>query len=228
MNPADAKRLLLKLFIGFLGITAFVAILSVLSGDFGEFQLKVLATTFSISAASICSMSCAAFIERKRKRGLGMLGMVCCAGAAAMVVGGVWLEVGEEIYWKSTVSLIVTAVGFAHAFLLALPGLDTKHRWVQTASTLFIAILAVQIVVAVWAEINDAGYFKLLAVVSIIVVLLTLVIPILMKIRKGGESSPKTLLLTEAGDGTYVDQQGALYQVTRIDGSGSRPDETRQ
>ncbi|HWL53990.1 MAG TPA: hypothetical protein VNQ90_16230 [Chthoniobacteraceae bacterium] len=222
MTPIDAKRLFLKLFIGFLGVTAFVAILSVLSGDFGEFQLKVLATTFSISAASICSMSCAAFIEKTRKRGAGVLGMVCSAVAAVMVVGGVWLDIGGEIYWKSTVSLIVAAVGFAHAFLLALPGLDARHRWAQTAADVFIAILAVQIVVAVWGEINDAGYFKLLAVVSIIVVLLTLVIPILMKIQKGSESSPKTLVLTETGDGTYRDQYGIIYQVTRMDDGDSR------
>lgn len=61
MNYTEIRRLLLKIFIGFLSLTALVAILSVLSHKFGETQLKVLLTTLSITAGSICAMSCAAY-----------------------------------------------------------------------------------------------------------------------------------------------------------------------
>ena len=89
MNPENAKRIFLKLFIGFLSLTATIAILSVLSGDFDEFQLKILASSFSISAASICSMSCAAFVEKKKKKELGILGGTFSAIAAAFVIIGI-------------------------------------------------------------------------------------------------------------------------------------------
>ena len=217
MNPREAKRLFLKLFIGFLSLTAAIAILSVLSGDFGEFQLKVLATTFSISAASICSMSCAAFIDKKKKRELGVIGIVFSGIAAALMTGGVWIDINEEAYWKITISFIVFAMALAHAFLLILPDLDSEHRWAQTASCVAISILALQIVSAVWGEIDDEGYYKFLAAVSIVVVLLTLVIPILMKMRKGIDDSVRTLVLTENQDGTFCDQPGTIYRVTEID-----------
>ncbi len=226
MNPTEAKRVFLKLFIGFLSLTAAIAILSVLSGDFGEFQLKVLVTTFSISAASICSMSCAAFMEKKKKKELGILGILFAAIATALVVGSLWWEINEAVYWKVTISFIVFAVAFAHAFLLVLPDLDPGHRWTQKASGVCIGVLALQIVSAIWGEIDHEGYFRLIAVVSIVVVLLTLVIPILMKIRKGGADLVRTLVLTENQDGTFCDQSGTVYSVTEVktepDSGGNR------
>ena len=66
MDYSEIRKLALKIFIGFLGLTAVIAIISVLAGQFGELQWKILGTTFTISAASICSMSCAAFIEKKK------------------------------------------------------------------------------------------------------------------------------------------------------------------
>ena len=75
MNSRELKRTLLKVFVGFLSLTAAIAILSVLTGEFGAFQVKVLATTMTISAASICAMSCAAFIEIRRKKVLGTIGI---------------------------------------------------------------------------------------------------------------------------------------------------------
>ncbi len=221
MNPGEAKSVFLKLFIGFLSLTAAIAILSVLSGDFGDFQLKVLATTFTISAASICSMSCAAFIDKKKKREFGLVGIVLSGIAAALVIAGMWSEMDEEAYWKITLSLIVFSVALAHAFLLILPDLDSEHRWARKVSCVAVGILALQITGAVWGEIDDEGYYKLLAAVSIVVVLLTLVIPILVKIRKGGDSSIKTLVLTENQDGTFCDQSGTIYQVTKIEAGQS-------
>lgn len=217
MNPENAKRIFLKLFIGFLSLTAAIAILSVLSGDFDEFQLKILASSFSISAASICSMSCAAFVEKKKKKELGILGGTFSAIAAALVIIGIWSEVSSEAYWKVTISCILFAVAFAHTFLLALPDLYLQHRWTQRASTISISILALLIVTALWGEIDDENYYRLLAVVSIVVVLLTLVVPILMKVRKSSAAATKNLVLTESQDGTFVDASGNIYRVTKID-----------
>ena len=53
MNYTAIRKLSLKIFLGFLGFTALVAIVSLLSGEFGHLQVKVLATSVAISAASI-------------------------------------------------------------------------------------------------------------------------------------------------------------------------------
>jgi hypothetical protein len=178
MNYTEIRRLLLKVFIEFLSLTALVAITSVLSREFGQTQLKVLATTFSISAGSICAMSCAGFLERKGAKGVGLAGILAAAVAVLMVIGGVWGEIKDTDYWKTTMTSIVISIAFAHGCLLRLPNLAASYRWTQTVSTILIGLLAVQIILAILGEIKDEGYYRLMAALSVLAVLVTLVIPI--------------------------------------------------
>ena len=96
MDYSALRKLALKFFLVFLGLTALVAIVSVLTGSFGELQLKILATSFAISSASILAMSCAAFIERKKRVVLGISGVLLSAMAACLVIAGLWLESESE------------------------------------------------------------------------------------------------------------------------------------
>jgi hypothetical protein len=216
MDYTNLRKLSLKVFLGFLGLTAIIAIISVLSGEFGELQMKVLATSLTISAASICSMSCAAFIEKKSPKELGMSGIVLSVVAAGLLIAGIWLQPHSDEYWKTSVTFIIAAVVFAHAFLLILPTLDATHRWVQRVSTLSIGILALQIAVAVWGEINNEAYYRALAVVAIIVGLETLAIPMLMKLRKGDVPKKQTLILEQVAGDMYKDTTGRQYQLKEI------------
>ncbi len=206
----------LKVFIGFLIITAVIAIITVLAGDFGELQLKILATTFMISAASICSMSCAAFIEKRKLASVGLAGIVLSAVGAFLVIAGLWGEVDSERYWKTTVTFLVCSVAAAHAFLLVIPRLDGRHVWVQVVSVASIGILAVQIIAAVWSEIDEENYYRMLTVVAILVGLETLVVPILMKLRKGSGEKAKPLILENIDGEMYRDSAGKIYKVTEI------------
>ena len=234
MNYTDIRRLLLKIFIGFLSLTALVAIFSVLSHQFGETQLKVLLTTFSISAGSICSMSCAAFLERQGAKGtgkgVGFAGILAASVAVLLAIVGVWGEVKEAEFWKTTATFIVVAVAFAHACLLRLPNLASSHRWTQTVSTILIGFLGVQIVLAVWGEIHDDLYYRFMAVVSVLVVLMTLVIPICTKLGGKADEGPEALVhvaeqcdplpehlvLRKVSGAVFADQAGRTYRVTEI------------
>src|SRR6476619_1698791 len=113
MNFAKMRSVLLKVFIGFLSLTALIAIVSVLGGEFGNTQLKVLITTCSISAASICAMACAALVERKNAKVLGGTGIFIASVAALMVIVGAWSEIAEEGYWRITAILVAASVCFA-------------------------------------------------------------------------------------------------------------------
>jgi MFS family permease len=224
MDYTKFRRFSLKVFIGFLGLTALIAMVSVLMGTFGELQKKILATTFTISAASICSMSCAAFIDRKKLVLLGLFGVLLSVSAAVLVITGVWSEMKNDVIEKIIITLIVSAVAFAFAFLLVLPELDDRQKWVQALSSVFIAILALQAVVAVWLEgyikLND-WYYRLLAVVAIIVALETMVIPILMKLRKvDGRKNGRMVLERIDGD-VYRDTAGKRYRLTEMDTESS-------
>jgi len=222
MNLHAVRKILLWAFIGFLSLTALIAIVSVLNGPFGEMQLKVLATTFTISAASICAMSCAAFAE-KRRAPAGFAGMILAAAAAIMAITGIWREMDNEEFWKTTVVLIVISVACAHALLLLIPNLAANHRWTQIAACVFIAALAFQIVFAVCKEIRSEGYYRWLAVVSIIVVLLTLIVPVCAKLGGKQAVPSERLVLSKISDGLYTDQSGRKLRVTEIE-TGNWPE----
>ncbi|MEJ2246859.1 MAG: hypothetical protein P8Y80_12395 [Acidobacteriota bacterium] len=215
MNYAGLSKISLRVFLGFLGLTALIAIVTVLSGEFGELQMKVLVTTFTISAASICAMSCAAFIVKKNRLAIGLGGIFLTVITAVLVICGIWPEIDSEIYWKTTGTIGVTAIACAHGFLLYLPNLGKRYRWVQNISFLSIVVLALQIIVAMWGEIPDEAYYRFLTVVAIMVGLETLSIPILFRMGKGQKR--ELLILEKLEDGTYRDTGGKRYQVNSLE-----------
>jgi heme/copper-type cytochrome/quinol oxidase subunit 4 len=219
MNYKEVRRFSLLVFIGFLILTALIAIVSVLSGTFGEIQEKILATTFTISAASFCSMACAAFMEKKKRPALGMTGIVLCVLTAVLVIIGIWWMQDREPYWKATGTCGVLALAFTHAFLLALPNLDDRQKWVQFVSFVCIGILSALILVAIWFHNQEweEMYNRVLTVTAILVGLETLVIPILMKLRKGQVPGGEKLVLEQVEGDLYRDTAGKKYRLTQID-----------
>lgn len=220
MDFIAVKKSSLKLFIGFLALTAAVAIVSVLSGEFGETQFKILSTCFTISVASIGSMACAAFIERKKRIRLGVLGILLTISGATLLIVGLWSETQNEEFWKAAATVSVIAIGFVHAFVLSFPELEARTQWVQRVAPVVIGLLAILIVLAIWLEIDSETYIRLTTVVSIIVVLNTVVIPILARIRKGlketREREGSTLVLQAIGPNLFIDPDGTMYEVHPI------------
>jgi hypothetical protein len=153
---------------------------------------------------------------------VGLLGVVLSVSAAILVIGGIWSEIQNNVAEKIMITLIVSAVAFAYAFLLVLPELDERHKWVQPVSSVSIGILALQAIVFVWGDIENNWYFRFIAVVAIIVGLETVVIPILMKLRKiGGRANGKIVLEKIEGD-VYRDTSGKKYRLTEIEGQPSK------
>jgi hypothetical protein len=108
-------------------------------------------------------------------------------------------------------------VAFAHAFLLALPELSKRHFWVQKATAVTIGILAIQIITAIWIEIENAVYFQSLAVIAILTGLETLVIPLLLKLGVKEKVQSKELILTHVDNNLYKNSSGDMYEVKTLD-----------
>lgn len=216
MDFTDLRKGFLKLFLGFLGITALVAIISVISGELGRLQVKILITCFTISAASISGMACAAFIERRQFSWPGLLGIALAVLSAILVITGVWMESGDEMYWKVTATIITLAIGTAHGFLLNLPDLDKMSHWVQTVSTGTISLLVLLILVVIWVEVETEWFYRFLTVVSILTGLVTLAIPILMKLRTDTGNDEEQLLLKRLEFQKYQAPNGDIYHVEKI------------
>lgn len=223
MTDFTTPRRYLRLFIAFLALTALVAVVCVLSGDFGDFQLRTLITTATISLVSIDCMACAAFIGRRGRPQLGKAGMGLAVAAGALLVLGVWASVTGEAYWRLTGVAITVAVATAHAFLVLLPDLAPRHRWVQPLTLGSIGVLALQVVAAIVGEIESGGYYQLLAAVAIVVTLETLVLPILARLSRGEDGSAldaadagRRLELVEVEGEVFRDASGRRYRVVAL------------
>ena len=218
MDYGEARKRALKLFIGFLTLTGLIAIGCVVIGDLGELELKILATSFTIAAASVASMGCTAFIERQHRPALGLTGIALAISAAVLVILGLWLDLDNELFTDLKLTLIVSAVAVSYALLLLSPTLDERHAWIQRVSTAAITVLALLIVVDIWGDIEDSAYYQLLAAVAIVVGILTVVVPITLKLRSGDSGPSRRLLLEHITGDQYRDAAGNTYRVTPSSG----------
>jgi hypothetical protein len=215
MDYSEIKSLSLKSFIGFLILTAVIAIFTVVSGEVGDLQAKILGTTFTVSIASICAMSCAAFLEKRNFKPAGISGMAFSLLSAILIISEIWTEFDNNLYFDITIAAVVCAFSFAHSLLLYLPDLADDKKWVQHSAAVFITILAVQIIAGIWFEIDNQIYFRAMTVVAILVGLETLVIPILMKLHDRDAEGKEILTLEKIDENTYKDASGIMYDVQK-------------
>ena len=227
MNYKTFRRRALQIAIGFLVLTALVAIVSVFMDDFGHVYTKILATCFTISVACLCIIASTAFIEQRQQVALGSVGILLSLVAAGLIISGLWAELRFDWYWKTSACLTVCAVASAHCFLLLIPQLDRRQQWLRWTASLSIGLLAVQSLISICLQLKTNLHSQLIGVVSILVGLQTVLIPIFMKMRKGETSPALQLQLTQVEGNRYRDASGREYllQETAQDNHESADDD---
>ena len=118
MNIVLLRQLSLRGFVGFLSLTALVAVVTVLVGNFGDLQFKILASSFSVSITSICVMSGAVFMESRGPRWLGVLGIAIALLGLVLINLGLWFQPGNWTYWKVVFVFIVLLVALISGALI--------------------------------------------------------------------------------------------------------------
>jgi hypothetical protein len=149
----------------------------------------------------------------------GTTGILLAMVAAALVITGVWSHAQSPHFWKTTVVVSVFAIASAHCLALLAIRIPTSRSWLRWLTGTNIFLLAGVVAYMVVAEPHSDGMFRLVTVLAILAALETLIIPILSWVDKSG--TPRTLVLTERGDGTYCDKDGRVYQVTEVRGPDS-------
>lgn len=170
-------------------VSALLGIAALLIGEFGELQAKVLLTTVSVSAFSICALCCAALFETGRATALPAAGILIGGLGGLLVVCGIWGEPGSEGYWKTAGSFAVVGVAIAHMCLLSLARLKSGHAWALWAAYATIGLLTLMIVRAIWYEPEEETFFRWMGVDAILVTALSILIPVLHRLG-GGPSEP--------------------------------------
>jgi len=185
MQPLQLKRLFLYLLILSVCLSALTGIVVLLAGDFGWMQVRILLTTVTLTAASICGLACGALWERGRLRALALGGIALAVLSGAALIAGMWIEVTFEAYWKTAASLTVFAIAAAHLSLLSLARLASRFRWAWVGAYVSIISLALLIVGMILGEAgNPEAMFRILGVLAIISTSFTIMIPILHRLSR--------------------------------------------
>ncbi|MFM6982429.1 MAG: hypothetical protein ACKOWP_06685 [Microbacteriaceae bacterium] len=215
------RRIIVWVIIVSLVITAGVGIATLLSGEMGETQSKVLITTLAIAGFSVTALCHLAVLNRD-VRVVGWAGIVSSAlglVAALMLIWRTWdyeQQFIDQEFWdliqKSFFVLLISALSFAHANLMLLLAHSTR-RWMRMAlgaNLILITLVAVMVIPVVISEGEFPGalisdtYWRLFGVVAILDALGTIALPV------------TTLIMRRQHDGDHVAAPVAASATSHI------------
>ncbi|MEO9014967.1 MAG: hypothetical protein ABI275_06560 [Terrimesophilobacter sp.] len=177
-----------------LSLTALVGIATLLGGDFGEVQGRIMMTTLVIGAFSVLALADLA-VAGRRFEWCGYTGIL--AAAVGLVVGLylVWTDAeADAVFWKTLGIAAVLAASLAHANLLLLLG-ERRRSVVRTSLWITVGVIAVLagMIIALIVTDGDIGtdtYARILGTVAILDGLGTILVPVVSRFLRD-ESSPR-------------------------------------
>ncbi len=172
----NARRVLLRAVVTALTVTALVAISALLAGDFGETEWKVLATTSGFALASLFALRGTILLDRGIHRRLGWTVVALSALAFLLLLKVLWVDDGgSEWTWKT----LTVAAGLAGALGQIATSISRRRpsdppsiRPLSAAAA--VCALTVELLIAAAAidEIDDGAFYRFLAAVFVLDVLL--------------------------------------------------------
>lgn len=187
MENLNLKKFFLYLLIASVSLSAILGIGVILFGDFGEFEMKILLTTLTVTITSILGLACGACLEAKRGKILSYAGIILSTIAAALFIFFTWTDFkGGEIPIKSAMSVLILAVACSHISLLSIARLDKRFLWSHYAVHVSIWSLTAILIYLIWIEKDYSSDLipRVLGVLSIIIAALTIITPIFHKLSR--------------------------------------------
>jgi hypothetical protein len=162
------QRRLLQVLVLSVAICAILGVVFLLTGSFGEFEIRVLVTGLLIAGATMPAMACAGALGRGRAPVLGRLGLASAALGFGMLVAAVWRDGASDTYFKVALSAVIGSYGAAHVSALSLADLGPRLRWVLGVAVASSAALATMLIYMMWGSGWDNEWFaRLLGAVAI-------------------------------------------------------------
>ena len=192
MGKLNLKKFFLYSLIASIGISAFLGIVVIIFGNFGEFESKVLLTAVTITVTSILGLPCGAYLETGRGRALPLIGIVLSVISSVMWLIIVWAwQDQNSTFVKILISVTIFATACSHLSLLSLAKLDSRFKWSYSAAHALIWVLASFLIWLVWTIENDISDLagRIIGVLSIAVAAVTVATPIFHKLSNSGTTN---------------------------------------
>jgi hypothetical protein len=217
VDLTSARRVFLLGLVGSMCATAALAIGILLFSEFDETAGRILGSTAALSFFSLLALPAGVLLDRGRFRAPAWASLVVSALGLVLVLLLLWVdwEDDPEELGKSAMTVTALAVAGTQATATTARRREDDSRAVSALYALgavLAFVLAAMVAVAVWAEIESAGFFRAVGALAVLVVLATLLQPVLRRIAgtapEPGAGATHRIRVTLA-DGRSVDREAA-------------------
>lgn len=220
-RPQRVRKLLLRVLVGFLVLTAVIAIIDVWT-DVDE-DGRILVSSFIISMTCLLALSGAALLDRQPNAAPGLASLVISALAGLLSLYLVWVEPRGEQWFRLLASAWLWSLTFSLHSLLSLAGMPARLRWLEAATPAVLYLAGAVATAAIYELLgqNDTVYY-LLATLYILATLGSLIMLIthLMHRHEQRQPKPEALILVPLPDDPELFEDMATqrrYRVLEID-----------
>lgn len=188
MRPTStpAKRILVLALVSTLSAAALLAVGILLLGRFGQTEGRILGTTGLIAAYGLLALPAGILYDQGRLRSLATAGFVLAVAGLSLALTAVWMTEAPSALGRTVAT--VTAFAAVSTQTTALASRRRAHdptgvRELFAVSCGLALVLAGMISVAAWEEIDRQSYFRVVAALAVIDLLLVVLQPILALAR---------------------------------------------
>lgn len=223
MGNMSLKTFFLYLFVCSIVLSALMGIWAIISGEFGDLQGRVLATTSTVVGASILGLACGAYLEKPQARRLPaavvpVLGIILTVISAAIMFWLIWDDDAwvNDALMKFISTSTIFALSFAQLSLLSLARLSRRFLWSLVLAYLIILALASLISAIIVFELYGDGSFigRLIGVLAVIDASMTVMIPIFHWLSRDEFANSPTPTI-ERIDKEIADLRSRISQLER-------------
>lgn len=185
MQNLNLKKVFLYLLIASVAVSALLGIVVIVFGNFGEFETKVLLTTFTVTCTSILGLACGAYLETRRGRILPLAGIGFALLSAILWIILIWNgTIQEDFFVKTLLSATLIAAACSHMSLVSIARLERKFVWSRYAAHVSVWSLTAILFWLIWTKaVNlSESVTRIIGVLSIVVAALTIVTPVFHKL----------------------------------------------
>ena len=192
----NLKRAFLRALVISLCITAGLAIITLLFGDFDATAGRILMTTAFMSLYSLMALPGGSLLDRGTHALLGWTTLLLCGVSfllALNLVWGQWDDVSDSA-WRLTLAASVVAGACAQASATTWRRRSDDSQglvrlyWISMVTAFGLAFMIVN---AVFNEVEDAGYYRFLGALAVANLLVALIQPIIRRMAPTHHPEPE-------------------------------------